>query len=83
MRKDDLEEKDAKEFMIDILSLIIAGYAWYPYVAPANKKSIEKINVFFFLDLVINLVFVFFIGIALFIGVRKIIKVIVNIFWRE
>ncbi len=83
MKKEDLEEKDTKDFMIDILSLVIAGYAWYPYIAPANKKSIEKIDVFFFLDLVINLVFVFFIGIALFIGVRKIIKVIVNIFWRE
>ena len=83
MKKEDLEEKDTKDFMIDILSLVIAGYAWYPYIAPANKKSIEKIDVFFFLYLVINLVFVFFIGIALFIGVRKIIKVIVNIFWRE
>ena len=83
MKKEDLEEKDTKDFMIDILSLVIAGYAWYPYIMPANKKNIEKIDIFFFLDLVISLGYVFFIGIALFIGVRKIIKVIVNIFWRE
>ena len=81
--KDDLEEKNTKGYMIDILSLVIEGYAWYPYIMTENKKNIEKIDIFFFVDLVISLMYVFFIGIALFIGVRKIIKVIVNIFWRE
>ena len=88
MKKEDLEEIEEindlkKNMIIDMTTTFIVGYAWYDYAFSRNKKIVEKLDIFFLLDVIVNVGYVLFIGIALYIGVRKIVKGVLNIFWRE